>query len=300
MPDSVNKSLKFVSEEPSACASPVLVAMSTYEADKPEWVRHAIESVCEQTYKDFIFLIIVDGSVPAATTAMLLEFANRDPRLLIAQNSQNMGLAACMNLAIDWAVTQPGIAYFFRMDADDACLPERLEKQISFLDKHHDVDVLGTGLTEVNESDTPVGARVMPASHDIIVRMLPRRCTLNHPTVAIRMNIFHDGFRYDARRLNTQDYFLWIELAANGYQFRNLREKLLRFRRVNDFYKRRGLTKSLNEFKARFVAMRKLHRYSVLNTFYALAVLGLRLMPSRIVKWAYKFDRLLLEKIVKH
>ena len=71
-------------------------------------------------------------------------------------------------------------------------------------------------------------------------------------------------------------------------------------RRVNDFYKRRGLTKSLNEFKARFIAMRKLHRYSVFNTVYALAVLGLRLMPARVVKWAYKFDRILLEKIVKH
>ncbi|WP_332309082.1 glycosyltransferase [Salinimonas iocasae] len=300
MPDSVNNTFKFISEAPAQCKSPVLVAMSTYEADKPEWVHDAIKSVCEQSYADFTFLIIVDGSVPAATTAMLLAFAQRDSRIIVAQNSHNIGLAASMNLAIEWAVTQLGIDYFFRMDADDACLPERLEKQVAFLDGHSEVDILGTGLTEVNESGDPVGARVMPASHHIIVRMLPRRCTVNHPTVAIRMKVFHDGFRYDAKRLNTQDYFLWIDLAAQGYQFRNLREKLLRFRRVNDFYKRRGLTKSLNEFKARFIAMRKLHRYSVLNTFYALAVLGLRLMPARVVKWAYKFDRILLEKIVKH
>jgi glycosyltransferase involved in cell wall biosynthesis len=274
--------------------------MSTYDGDRPEWVHQAIASVRNQTFTDFVFLVIVDGSVPAATTAMLLAQAKKDYRLVIAQNSQNIGLAGAMNLAIEWMLSQHQFSYFFRMDADDACLPERLEKQVTFLDSHEQVDVLGTGLMEVNESDIPVGSRVMPASHHIIVRMLPRRCTINHPTVAIRTRVFKEGFRYDARRMNTQDYFLWIDLAAHGYQFRNLREKLLKFRRVNDFYKRRGLIKSLNEFKARFIAMKKLRRYSLFNAFYAIGVLCLRLMPSKVVKLAYKFDRILLEKIIKH
>lgn len=278
----------------------MLVAMSTYQQDRLSWLEGAIRSVQQQTFTDFVFLIIVDGSVPAATTARLLELAAQDARLLIAQSERNIGLAACMNMAADWMLTQPDFRYFVRMDADDECLPERLHKQIHFLEHHPKVAVLGTGLSEVNEDGRKVGARVMPASHRLIVRMLPRRCTLNHPTVAIRATVFAQGFRYDGSLQNTQDYFFWIELAAAGFEFRNLREKLLNFRRVNDFYKRRGLSKSLNECKARFIAMRRLRRYSAVNTVYALFVLCLRLMPSRLVRLAYKVDRLLLEKIVRH
>lgn len=278
----------------------MLVAMSTYQQDRLDWLEGAIRSVQQQTFTDFVFLIIVDGSVPAATTAKLLELAAQDARLLIAQSERNIGLAACMNLAADWMLTQPDLRYFVRMDADDECLPERLYKQIHFLEHHPKVAVLGTGLSEVNEDGRKVGARVMPASHRLIVRMLPRRCTLNHPTVAIRATVFEQGYRYDGSLQNTQDYFFWIELAAAGFEFRNLREKLLNFRRVNDFYKRRGLSKSLNECKARFIAMRRLRRYSAVNTVYALFVLCLRLMPSRLVRLAYKVDRLILEKIVRH
>jgi hypothetical protein len=79
-----------------------------------------------------------------------------------------------------------------------------------------------------------------------------------------------------------------------------LSDKLLKFRRVNDFYKRRGLTKSINEFKARFYTMKVLDKYSLGNIVYAFAVLALRLMPGRIVKIAYKLDRYLLNKRVVH
>jgi hypothetical protein len=79
-----------------------------------------------------------------------------------------------------------------------------------------------------------------------------------------------------------------------------LSDKLLKFRRVNDFYKRRGISKSLNEFRARFYAMKVLKKYSFGNIVYAFAVLGLRVMPGRVIKIAYKLDRYLLNKRVVH
>jgi hypothetical protein len=123
---------------------------------------------------------------------------------------------------------------------------------------------------------------------------------MNHPTVVFRYSVFEQGFKYRENLLNTQDYFLWIELSAAGFQFANLSEKLLRFRRVNDFYKRRGLQKTINEFKARMFAMRALNKFSISNLLYAISVLTLRLMPPIIVKFAYKLDRLFLEKYIKH
>jgi hypothetical protein len=112
--------------------------------------------------------------------------------------------------------------------------------------------------------------------------------------------VFEQGFRYRENLMNTQDYFFWADLAAAGFKFANLSDKLLKFRRVNDFYKRRGLGKSINEFKARFYTMKVLDKYSLGNILYAFAVLALRLMPGRVVKFAYKLDRYLLNKRVGH
>ena len=276
-----------------------LVAMAIYYEDRVDWACLAVTSILSQTYKDFVCFVILDGEVPAKMVSMLKDLAFQDNRLVLAQSEKNVGLAASMNYAIEWGLSL-NAAYFARMDADDEAIENRLERQISYLNKHRNIAVLGTGLTEFNEQGKDVGARVMPTSHKQIMRMLPRRCALNHPTVVIRYQVFHDGFRYDSGLKNTQDYFLWITLAGQDYVFRNLKDKLLRFRRVNNFYKRRGLGKSLNEFRARLFAMRQLNKLTIFNLLYACGVLTLRLMPAKVMKLAYRIDRKFLARFIKH
>jgi|TARA_Y100000296_G_scaffold23120_1_gene27421 glycosyltransferase involved in cell wall biosynthesis len=276
-----------------------IVAMAVYQADNAKWLEESIESITSQSYTDFLFIIVIDGPVPGSITQVLNTATMSDNRIVLAQNSHNMGLASSMNSAIDFGLAfEP--SFFVRMDADDISEQHRLSRQITYLKKHSNISVLGSALTEINESGKKVGARVMPASHKQITRILPRRCSLNHPTVIIRYNVFLDGHRYNDDLLNTQDYFFWITLASQGYIFRNLKDRLLKFRRVNNFYKRRGLSKSLNEFKARIYAITKLKQYSPYNFFYACGVLSLRLMPGKVVKLAYKLDRHLLERFGKH
>ena len=276
-----------------------IVAMAVYQADNAKWLREAIDSITKQAYTNFLFVIVIDGPVPQAISGVLNDAVKRDDRIILAQNSHNIGLASCMNAVIDFSM-QFKPTFFVRMDADDISEEHRLLRQITYLKRHSNISVLGSALTEINESGFKVGARVMPASHKQIVRILPRRCSLNHPTVVIRYNVFNDGHRYNGDLLNTQDYFFWITLASKGYIFRNLKDRLLKFRRVNNFYKRRGLSKSLNEFKARVYAITKLKQFSPYNFFYACGVLSLRLMPGKIVKLAYKLDRHLLERFGKH
>ncbi|MFZ8198895.1 glycosyltransferase [Alteromonas portus] len=276
-----------------------IVAMAVYQADNAKWLEESIESITSQSYTDFLFIIVIDGPVPDSITQVLNAATKSDDRIVLAQNSHNIGLASSMNSAIDFGLAfKP--SFFVRMDADDISEQHRLLRQITYLKKHSNISVLGSALTEINESGMKVGARVMPSSHRQITRILPRRCSLNHPTVVIRYNVFHDGHRYDGDLLNTQDYFFWITLASKGYIFRNLKDRLLKFRRVNNFYKRRGLSKSLNEFKARIYAITKLKQYSPYNFLYACGVLSLRLMPGKVVKLAYKLDRHLLERFGKH
>ncbi|MBU3022097.1 glycosyltransferase [Aestuariibacter sp. A3R04] len=269
--------------------------MSVYHNDVPQWLVQAVNSISRQTYGHFVFLIVIDGEVSKHISDILFELANRDERVFLARNTYNAGLAASMNFAIEWGLDKK-FQYFFRMDADDISVNERLEKQIEYLSTHHRVSVLGTALTEINETGDKVGARVMPAFHKQILKVLPRRCSLNHPTVAFRYEIFMKGFRYDDSLMNTQDYFLWIKLAKEGVVFGNLKDRLLDFRRVNDFYKRRGLSKSLNEFRARLYAMRALKKMTLWNLLYACGVLVMRLMPAKLVKLAYKLDRKILER----
>ena len=276
-----------------------LVAMAVYHEDRVEWVEQAINSISIQTYRDFVFIIVIDGEISVKLMNKLKDKAFLDSRIVLAQNAINSGLATSMNNAAEWgAAFSP--SFFVRMDADDVSIPTRLERQISYLRKHASIAVLGSALTEINEHGHKVGARVMPSSHKQIMSILPRRCSLNHPTVVIRYSVFEQGYRYNPDLKNTQDYFLWITLASEGFIFRNLKDKLLEFRRVNNFYKRRGLSKSINEFKARLHAMLKLRKLTPYNIAYACGVLMLRLMPSKVVKLAYKLDRHLLDRFGRH
>jgi len=278
-----------------------LVGMAVYKEDRLEWVEQAINSVLQQTYQNFVYVIVIDGEINQDIYTYLCDLCRQNKKMILVLNRSNLGLSACMNFIVDWALFELGdTKYFFRMDADDISEKNRFSSQIDYLEKHKNVSILGCALKEINENGLIVGKRGLPIKHGDIIKFLPKRCSINHPTVAIRFKVFKDGFRYNKELRNTQDYFFWIELAEAGYEFANLGEKLLQFRRVNDFYKRRGLTKSINEFKARFYAMRLLKRYTLGNVIYAFCVLLLRLMPSKIVKLAYKLDRYLLAREVRH
>ncbi|GBL04156.1 glycosyltransferase [Glaciecola sp. KUL10] len=272
-----------------------IVAMAVYRADKELWLEQAIQSILDQSYTGFVFAIVIDGPVSNDLREIVTRFAKLDKRIMVVECVENQGLSRAMNFVIDWSLASSPV-YFFRMDADDISEPERFQTQIEFLEAHPHIDVLGSALCEINEAGRIVGARTLPVSDKAIKRMLPKRCSLNHPTVVLRFNVFKHGFRYSEHLLNTQDYFLWSELASAGFKFTNLTSALLKFRRVDDFYKRRGFSKSVNEFKARIYAMRLLKRTRVRYLIYAVSVLCLRLMPSFVVKFAYKIDRFFLNR----
>jgi glycosyltransferase involved in cell wall biosynthesis len=299
--DNLSKQFSFLTSTDLCESFETVVGMAVYIEDRLEWVQRAINSVLQQTYQNFVFIIVIDGEINAKIYTYLCDVCRQNTQMILVLNRSNSGLSSCMNFVVDWALAKnDDTKYFFRMDADDISEVDRFAAQIDYLEKHQNVSILGGALKEINEYGAIVGKRKLPIKHGDIVKFLPKRCSINHPTVAIRFEVFKDGFRYNEALRNTQDYFLWIELAAAGYQFANLGKKLLQFRRVNDFYKRRGLNKSLNEFKARFYAMRVLKRYTVGNIVYAFAVLFLRLMPSKVVKLAYKLDRFLLARKVRH
>ncbi|MBT0585058.1 glycosyltransferase [Alteromonas sp. SM 2104] len=271
--------------------------MAVYSGDRLAWMTHAVESILAQTYNDFLYAIVIDGDIAPEMRTYLERKEEQNRNLMLFKSTQNIGLSRCMNYVIDYVIAySPTTRFFFRMDADDISDCDRLRQQVEFLNDNPDVSVLGSSLVEINEKGNIVGKRLLPLHHDQILEVLPRRCALNHPTVAVRFSVFSQGFRYRSELRNTQDYFLWIELCAKGFKFANLPNALLQFRRVNDFYKRRGLSKSVHEFKARFYAMSALDDLTLFNVLYAFSVILLRAMPAKVIKLAYKVDRYFLNR----
>src|SRR5690349_21132656 len=113
----------------------ISVIMPVYNSAK--FLRLAVESILDQTFKDFEFLIINDGSTDESE-AILLEHAARDPRIVYIKNETNIGLIASLNKALSLAKGK----YIARMDGDDVSLPERLAKQVSYLEENNTVAVL--------------------------------------------------------------------------------------------------------------------------------------------------------------
>ncbi|MBY5921249.1 glycosyltransferase [Ferrimonas balearica] len=268
--------------------------MSVYEGDRLEWVETAVASILGQSRPADLFVIVIDGPICASTREFLAKAELQHSSIKLVENPQNVGLAASMNRIIELTLPlQPD--YFFRMDSDDISAPERFESQIAFLEANPKVDVLGSFVDEIDEEGNVVGQRNLPTEHHQIMRFMPKRCSLNHPSVAIRYRVWQSGHRYGTDNCNNEDYHLWIDLAVAGFHFANINKTLLHFRCTHGFFNRRGASKAFSEFHARLHAMRSLKRYSLGNLVYALGVLTVRFMPAAVLKLAYRLDRMWLK-----
>lgn len=198
----------------------VTVLMSVYNAER--FVVQAVESVLNQTYTDFEFLIFEDKSTDSSRDILR---SYGDPRIRLVENEENLGLTK--NLAA--GMTMARGEFVARMDADDVCMPNRLEQQLAYLDAHPDVSVLGSAVTFFDESGKEFVAH-QPLEHEEIKCTLFYGFTMLHPSVMMRKGDFEKhGLNYDSAFRVSQDHDLWTR-AIRALRFSNLHEPLLRMR----------------------------------------------------------------------
>jgi len=199
----------------------VSVVMPVLNGEK--YLRLAIESVLNQTFSDFEFIIINDGSTDE--TEKIINSYN-DPRIKYIQNSENLGLSKSFNIGIR-ATTGELIA---RMDADDISVNDRLEKQVKYLKNHLDISILGSAIIRIDESGQKLGVSSRPTSHEGVKWQSLFSTPLFHPTVMARAVVLK-GNLFDENLHNSEDYELWSRLLfTTSTRFANLREPLLRYR----------------------------------------------------------------------
>lgn len=199
----------------------VSVVMSVYNAEK--YLDAAIRSILEQTYNNFEFIIINDGSNDRSLE-IIKKYKNEDDRIVLISR-ENRGLISSLNEGI---VNARG-EYIVRMDADDISLPFRIEKQLQVMEHEKDIVVCGSWINIFGENINEKVARYFEYDKQIKANLLVS-CCFAHPSVMIRKDAFtNNNILYDERFKNAEDYYLWTQLAKVG-KFYNIPEILLKYR----------------------------------------------------------------------
>jgi glycosyltransferase involved in cell wall biosynthesis len=196
----------------------VTVLMSVYNSER--YLTGAIDSIVRQTVPDFEFLIINDGSTDGSRH--ILE-ACTDTRIRCIDNERNLGLSASLNRGFAEA---KGV-YVLRMDADDIALPDRLAKQVAFMERSPHIDVCGSWYERFGDRSRVVKTH---ADHqDIRDTFFFKNC-IAHSTVCMRKQSFENcAGPYNEAYMYAQDYELWCR-TVNSLAFANIQEVLMRYR----------------------------------------------------------------------
>jgi glycosyltransferase involved in cell wall biosynthesis len=199
----------------------ITVLLPAYNAGA--YIAEAIESVLSQTFRDFEFLIIDDGS---KDDSLQIIQSFQDPRIRVVSRP-NKGLIASLNEGIALA-RAPLIA---RHDADDVCLPRRLERQYLFLKENPDCLLVGSDAEYMDKDGNYVSKLIAPAGHSFeeIQQRRFEKCPFIHPTVLFRKQAVLNAGGYPKNALHFEDWLLWLRVLEQGPGC-NLPEVLLRVR----------------------------------------------------------------------
>lgn len=203
--------------------SPLLsVLMPVYNAER--YVAQAVESILNQTFRDFEFLIIDDGSTDRSLS-ILKRYAAQDARICLVSRS-NAGYVSALNEMLG----QSRGKYIARMDADDVALPDRFQHQISFLEQHPGVVCVGGAFELIDHKGRfLIALKIGTTDAEIQQAALAGHGSICHPTAVMRRSALLKIGGYDESLMPAEDVDLWLKLGEVG-QLANLEKPVLRYR----------------------------------------------------------------------
>lgn len=200
----------------------ITVLMPVYNGEK--YLREAVDSILTQTFADFEFLIINDGSTDGSVK-IIESYA--DPRIRLIHNKKNLGLISSLNRGFDLATGQ----YIVRMDCDDISLPDRLAEQFDFMERRPEVAYCGSWTKIIGGKK--IFVNTYPAADDELRTRLLFNTPFAHPSVIIRRQvIIQNGLKHDENYSHAEDYEFWSRAVSFG-QMANI-EKVLLFHRRHE------------------------------------------------------------------
>lgn len=197
----------------------ITVLMPVYNGAR--YLNQSIQSILDQTFKDFELLIIDDGS---ADNSLDIINSIQDKRIRTIENGKNNGQIKALNLGIKLAKGD----YIARMDCDDICMPLRLERQYQYMEENIDVGLIGTWIKTFGEESGAIFK--YPTNSNELRCGLLFDCQLGHPTIMFRKQLFVEyGLKYDQSAKYIEDWELW-QRCSGCFELSNLAEILLKYR----------------------------------------------------------------------
>lgn len=263
------------------------VSMSVYKNDITSHFREALMSLVNQSVLPSEIVLVIDGPVDQSTHNVIEEFHEIYSNLIVIQLTENMGHAVARERGIQ-STSHELVAL---MDSDDISVSDRFEKQLIAFSNEPELDVLGGQINEfINDEKNIVGIRDVPLQDDEIKNYLKKRCPFNQMTVMMKKTSIQEVGGYMEWYCN-EDYYLWIRMLLNGFNFRNLPDNLVNVRVGDDMYARRGgLKYFLSETKLQKLLYE--HEINSLSLFIHNVIIRFIvqiLMPNKLRGWVFQF-----------
>lgn len=198
----------------------ITVLMPVYNAEK--FLREAIDSILNQTFKDFEFLIINDASTDG-TEKIILSY--KDPRIRYFKNQKNLGVARTLNKGLKLAKAE----LIARMDADDISLPERLETEYRVMLNEQDLVLLASNFERIDKDGKYLSTEHKVILPEEIYYTLQFRNYLGHPTVMYKKKTVLEEFK-GYKIQESEDYDLWLRISKK-YKIEEINKVLVKIRR---------------------------------------------------------------------
>lgn len=264
----------------------ISVVMPAYNAEK--YIGIAIESILQQSYKNFELIIIDDHSTDK-TSEVIKRYAAADARVVSVRNDQNMKISATLNRGLAMAKG----TYIARMDADDQSMPTRLQKQYDFLESHPDAVIVGADINVCSETLQKINVRKYNQTDELIRRKIFRYGQFCHPVVMFRADVLPSTGGYNASLYDVEDYDLFFRLGKQG-GMANIDEVLLNYRTSKTSVS--ALRARRQELLTLYVRAKACAEYGYQmglsdKLYCTLQLVSVYFVPRRLKFWLFNFMR---------
>ncbi|MDO9385847.1 MAG: glycosyltransferase [Thiobacillus sp.] len=264
----------------------ISVLLSVYNSEK--YVSLAIESILNQTFADFE-LIIVDDCSSDASWDICLKYAQQDNRIVAVRNKLNLGGCETLNVGLKLAKGR----YIARQDNDDWSYPDRLAKQLKFMETHQNVGIVGGNMEIINEDGKVIGKRTYNYTDGMIRKKIFRYSPFSHPLVMFRKSILDTVGYYNPEYAPADDYDLYFRIGKVS-KFANLNEILMKYRVIpTSLTNSRTKKMELATIKVRNLYQNDVHyRANILDKIYnILHFTSIYIVPSKIKIYIFNLFR---------
>lgn len=257
--------------------SKISVLMSVYNCEKT--VERSIDSIINQTFTDWEFIICDDGSKDN-TYKIIQDIAQKEKRIILIRNDINRGLSYSLNRCLEFAKGD----YCARMDGDDLCDPHRFEKQINFLDNNKEYGFVSTRMARFDELGiyeiSDCFESYSPTKKDFI-----KGSPFCHAPVMVRRSVYDavNGYRDIQQTIGVEDYDLWFRIYYEGYKGYVMHEPLYYMFDGRDAAKRRTFKRRLNEAWVRKNGYKML-KIPIIFRIYVLKPILIGMIPQCVYK----------------